>query len=777
MDYNIKRRIASMDKIGKFLIFLIVSIFISFCTYNMTVEKFFPNLKYTNKIEFQLAYLNHEDSLKIIYKVNSSSKLYKLDRKTISKTGYLNRYFLYFPYTYAPFLYFGFGETYPVDFAISNLTINGEYVNKSDLIRELQLIGYDVVETETVIYARHTNSVTNKKLNLYNVSNNFINISDEQLSQDLTQDKKLRSLYWFSLFVVIAFFFYQLSTKIKNPKTMLYILIAQYFILFIASYVFIYDDVALFNFDDLQNFGKNYSAFLLFPLFLFLFVCSLKLYFRLFVFIFIMLVLFCISADHFVQNVFGTRFLYAYWDEFDINVHDAQVFLLKYIYSFSGFCYALLILSIFLLFFIKFPQIGNIKKKRIWIVYFWVISLVVMTLPCESKKTKFLNVFQINANGLFTDGDYKRPYLNYKPYNIEQLGYTAKRGLNLKKNVIIVIVESLGCNVTFLCGNDKNYSTYIEELARNNVWFPNYYSNAYHTNSALFSIITGHAFVEGSNSGNTPFRNELYSYSFLKAFKENGYKTYYYNPASVLMEGKMIEFGGFDNISNAGDYYYKNKPKNGVFSSVWDEEMYNKIVDDLLHSTDEHKLVMLSTLSTHTPYVTPLGTHSMEQAFSYSDKALKSFIEKLVDNNYFDNGIVIITGDHIAWASNNNKNLAASSSKMAKHKVPLIMINGNDHGKVVDKAYFSHTSLGILLQYLMLPAYYQNKLQINPLVQEQDSEYIVHYDLENMNEVDIKSGEREDKILLDGDQTRFLYDSFTNAEQNLLLGYLSWIRK
>ena len=46
-----------------------------------------------------------------------------------------------------------------------------------------------------------------------------------------------------------------------------------------------------------------------------------------------------------------------------------------------------------------------------------------------------------------------------------------------------------------------------------------------------------------------------------------------------------------------------------------------------------------------------------------------------------------------------------------------------------------------------------------------------------MNEVDIKSREREDKILLDGDQTRFLYDSFTNAEQNLLLGYLSWIRK
>lgn len=218
MDYNIKRRIASMDKIGKFLIFLIVSIFISFCIYNLTVEKFFPNLKYTNKIEFQLAYLNYEDSLKIIYKVNSSSQLYKLDRKNISKTGYLNRYFLEFPYTYAPFLYFGFGETYPVDFAISNLTINGEYVNKSNLIRELQLIGYDVVETETVIYARHTNSVTNKKLNLYNVSHNFINISDEQLSQDLTQDKKLRSLYWFSIFVIIAFFSINYQQKSKIQK-------------------------------------------------------------------------------------------------------------------------------------------------------------------------------------------------------------------------------------------------------------------------------------------------------------------------------------------------------------------------------------------------------------------------------------------------------------------------------------------------------------------------------------------------------------------------------
>jgi hypothetical protein len=107
----------------------------------------------------------------------------------------------------------------------------------------------------------------------------------------------------------------------------------------------------------------------------------------------------------------------------------------------------------------------------------------------------------------------------------------------------------------------------------------------------------------------------------------------------------------------------------------------------------------------------------------------------------------------------------------------LIVINGNDHGVVIDDVSFSHTSLGVMLEYLMLPNYYQNKYQINPLVDRNSNEYVFHYDDQKINTVNIKYGAKEDEILLDGDQTRFMGSSFTEDEQNLALGYLSWIRR
>ena len=77
----------------------------------------------------------------------------------------------------------------------------------------------------------------------------------------------------------------------------------------------------------------------------------------------------------------------------------------------------------------------------------------------------------------------------------------------------------------------------------------------------------------------------------------------------------------------------------------------------------------------------------------------------------------------------------------------------------------------------MLPKYYQNKYQINPLVDHNSNEYVFHYDDQKINTVNIKFGAKEDEILLDGDQSRFLGNEFSSDEKELALGYLSWIRR
>ena len=142
--------------------------------------------------------------------------------------------------------------------------------------------------------------------------------------------------------------------------------------------------------------------------------------------------------------------------------------------------------------------------------------------------------------------------------------------------------------------------------------------------------------------------------------------------------------------------------------------------------------------------------------------------------NYFDNGIVILTGDHKGWG--NNEQSFENTKNLSIEKLPLIMINGYEHGKVFDRALFSHTSLGIMLEYLMLSEYEKNKYQVNPLL-DQKSEVILHYNGQRPNNVLVRVGDKESEVLLDGDQTRFVDDKFSATEQETILGLISFTRK
>ena len=115
---------------------------------------------------------------------------------------------------------------------------------------------------------------------------------------------------------------------------------------------------------------------------------------------------------------------------------------------------------------------------------------------------------------------------------------------------------------------------------------------------------------------------------------------------------------------------------------------------------------------------------------------------------------------------------------MELHRVPLILINGKDHGVIIDDVSFSHSSLGCMIEYMMLANYDKNMFQINPLTDRGMNETILHYDSDSVNSVIVKKGSQEDQILLDGDQTRFLGSNvFAEEEQDKILGFLSWIRQ
>lgn len=53
----------------------------------------------------------------------------------------------------------------------------------------------------------------------------------------------------------------------------------------------------------------------------------------------------------------------------------------------------------------------------------------------------------------------------------------------------------------------------------------------------------------------------------------------------------------------------------------------------------------MQTISTHTPWNTPYGKKE-QNSWKYADDQIGDFYEQLRKTNFFDNGVLVVFGDH-----------------------------------------------------------------------------------------------------------------------------------
>lgn len=751
-----------------FISFIYALIFSSFLFF-FTVDKVVPRVAYKNVIEFDLAYLNYDDVVCFHALQRKDNATAQVSRLFIEKSDTLKKYHQYLPYEYAPFFRMAFGEDHQIEFAISNLKVNSNIVPLEKIASSLINVGYTVRQSDNVLYVENNSAFG--ALDLYVIAkDDFVFMTSDEVNKNIDEDSQLRRLF-FVFLVVINFLLFRL---VKFNAT---INLLSYLLLSVLALILVNSTVQYEWYVKLFFIIKNNFVIIIFPLLMFILSVKTNKKTRWIMYVISIAFFIFIGIDHFVQNIFGTRFLYESVGTFAGAVSDGLPFLVSYILSYSGFYYVCSLIVFSLLYWSNFDSnpFVNVRISLIWIVFLLSFSLV---FCANTDKSKLLyNTFQVNANGWFTDGNNNRNYEKFKVYDISDLDYKSYKGLNLKKNVIVILVESLSCEVTFLCGDQNDYLPNLKQVAYDNVFFSSYFSNNTNTNGAIFTITTGFPFISGPNSKKTYTNDLFYKNDLINKFHQNGYLTSYYSPATfVLGKKNQLLLSNYDYLSSADDNYYDEIIKPGVFGSVSDEEMFNKIVKDLQKLQKQPVFIMLTTVSTHTPYLTPWGYNSIERAFAYSDYTIVKFIQDLNSIDYFKSGIVLITGDHRNWGSNDNDISSKVKSRISREQIPLIMIDGNNHNVVWNKSSFSHSSLAVLLEYMMLPTYEKNKFQVNPILDE-ENETILYQNLNNINQVVVKKGIKEDFITLDGDQTRFEGSSFSAREQQQILGYISWLKR
>lgn len=349
-------------------------------------------------------------------------------------------------------------------------------------------------------------------------------------------------------------------------------------------------------------------------------------------------------------------------------------------------------------------------------------------------------------------------------------------GINLRKNIIIIMVESLSSDYSKLLNGHYDSIPNLDKIAKDNIYFPNYYSEGYNTDTGNFALLNSIPFIHS----NSTYYKEKYFYNNLAAvFKKNGYITNVFYSADPIGELNKIwnksqfthEYGGYQT-------FYKNSERL-TFNSVPDEDLLDYFVHHLKTSKNQEPfLSLIQTTTTHHPYILP-KTHerSFLKTMKYIDTVIPKFIENLRHLNFFDNGILIITGDHRVMLPYTSQE-EDTYGKMGVARVPLFIIGLENNYGISQNLPFSHTSLNGLLQYLNLPyakIYEFNRIPIDKIGVAYEEKPIFYQIHEPEDKVLVLFHEKQFVVHLNGDNTSF-DTSIDQKTQDEILSLITWIR-
>ncbi len=234
-----------------------------------------------------------------------------------------------------------------------------------------------------------------------------------------------------------------------------------------------------------------------------------------------------------------------------------------------------------------------------------------------------------------------------------------------KLNVVIFIMESWSAGQIGALSEGPSATPFFDSLSRQGILYTNFMANSQRSLEAVPAILTSipafynnHSFINSQAEMN---RVMGLGHILLK----RGYTTSFHHGAKV---GSM----GFDAYARTAGFlkYYGKEDFPGLADSlqdgtwgVYDEEFFGDALSRM-NSFNKPFASVIFSLSPHDPLKIPRYRESLfaeykdddkfRRALRYSDLSLKAFFEKARNQDWYENTVFIITGDHPYHSMRNN---------------------------------------------------------------------------------------------------------------------------
>ena len=358
-----------------------------------------------------------------------------------------------------------------------------------------------------------------------------------------------------------------------------------------------------------------------------------------------------------------------------------------------------------------------------------------------------------------------------------QVGSGTGRG----KNIILVLVESLSHYHSERLLAESSYVPDFDRLVKKGRFFPNFHSNGYTTEGGLIAFLTGQVPMSatlqkrGTNFGFAGFHSP--ENSVPRILNKQGYSTEFYTTGDLqfLDKGRWLKGIDYDIVEGSESPFYIGWERY-MFDAAADEALYLRVIDRHKEIQSEQKyFITVENVSSHKPFIDPVsGKESERLSLNYADLELKKFYDYLEGSDFFDNGILIIAGDHRAMTGLRDIEKQELQLK-ARAMTPMLIIGD---GVGVESDPFQQIDfLPSLEHYLTRDSYCKTSFQGRFLGEPATTaNCIFHAPGIELNHLYAYCGENQIDILLDGDDTRVIEESHDYPDKKQLLNEVNFQR-
>ncbi len=345
-----------------------------------------------------------------------------------------------------------------------------------------------------------------------------------------------------------------------------------------------------------------------------------------------------------------------------------------------------------------------------------------------------------------------------------------KPGLKQQPNIILVVLESFSFYQSQLLSGIYDWTPNVDKLARQYKYFDQFYANNFNSLGGRLAMLTGEKTFRQVAPFMTTMRQGYYNTqrNLPAILRENNYHSSFLDAADLgfTNTGDYMRSLGFDFVEGHEASFYIGHPR-FAYEAVADEVLYDRVLE-YTKQAEQPYFSMVITVSSHHPYIDPRTQQpDLEAVIKYADQAVYRFYQDLLAQDFFSNGVLILTSDHRSMTPLFEQELAALGEP-ALAKVPLVLIGKDYAGLGVDSALTQQSDLLNSIQYLIAPEHCYRQGEGNVLAQPaQSADCVFHNRGDYRDQVDVycQAGASYGQVKLKGDDTELHKGSIPNAEQ------------